>query len=500
MKRASRFLLCLALCALLCAALALSAGAVSAPGSNHWVIDYNNSANTTFPAQQGSGWYYVWLFPGDTVEFVAPTDITGGTGGHVNSYTMGAQLWMNGAYADPNSASAHLSVQTETHGIANEGCSNVFITKVTCVGNQPVFFYENGSGSVAKESVNASYDNIVYTATDWGYVVADSSVSVKYVYKDTNGNVIDTNTYKVYNAPTVTSVAAADGQSRTQCPGTNGSVTLSTPCIEGYQFKSWSVSYGNSAGESVYQPYLNGSTLTWDLCSSVGKNAGSTYGSGAVITLTATFYPNWYTLTLDANGGTIDGAATMGYEAKTTSTFSFALSDKTPVRTGYTFAGWYTDKTYTTKVENLSELLTNWYLPHIGRLYAKWTSNGGGTGGGSSTKTTGWVQEGDNWYYYSAGVPVTSQWKYSGRSWYYLDYDGVMATGWLEIDDEWYYFKANGAMLTGWFQGNNTWYYLKANGAMATGWVKSGGYWYYLDADGVMQTGWQEIGDCWYYL
>ena len=527
MKRASRFLLCLALCALLCAALAMSAGAVEAAGENHWVIDYNDSANTTFPDALGSsGWYYVWLFPGDTVEFVAPTNRTAGTGGHNNGYTIGAQLYMNNTYLT-SGVSGHLEVQTITLGTPTaDDRSNVFITKVTCVGTQPVFFYNSGSCGASSDT------GIVYYGTTWGYAVADASLTVKYVYKDTSGNVIDTDTCKLYNAPTLTSVAAADGQSRTQCPGTSKSVTLSTPCIEGYQFKSWSVSCANTAGKSVYQTYLNNNTLTWELCNSVDKNAGATYGSGAVITLTATFYPSWYTLTLDANGGTIDGAASMGYEAKTSSTFSFALSDKTPVRAGYTFAGWYTDTTYTTKVENLSELLTDFYLPHTGRLYAKWTSNGGGSGG--SAGTTGWVGVTDAgskiWYYYKNGEPVTSSWVKSGSSWYWLDAEGVMAANTvIEDGGAFYYLKSGGAMLAtaGWYRIATTemyydylfddegdivldefgnpmddynngveytyydWVYCTGSGGrLATGWKYISGSWYYFDPEtALMVTG-----------
>ena len=32
------------------------------------------------------------------------------------------------------------------------------------------------------------------------------------------------------------------------------------------------------------------------------------------------------------------------------------------------------------------------------------------------------------------------------------------------------YMRGNGAMMTGWLQQGNTWYYLKDSGAMATGW------------------------------
>ncbi len=82
---------------------------------------------------------------------------------------------------------------------------------------------------------------------------------------------------------------------------------------------------------------------------------------------------------------------------------------------------------------------------------------------------------------------------------YYVN--GVKAKGWQEIDGETYYFNKKGILQTGWLKEGDHWYYLDAKtGAMQTDWVKDGNQWYYLDKNGVMKTGWNKIGGVWYYM
>ena len=116
-----------------------------------------------------------------------------------------------------------------------------------------------------------------------------------------------------------------------------------------------------------------------------------------------------------------------------------------------------------------------------------------------STKT-GWVKEGNNWYYFNSnGEPSIGLVNIDGHK-YFFNNDGTMATGWKNINGNWYYFWGGGSMATGWVKVGNDWYYFWDGGSMATGWVKSGGYWYYLKGDGVMATGWQTIGNSKYYF
>lgn len=99
----------------------------------------------------------------------------------------------------------------------------------------------------------------------------------------------------------------------------------------------------------------------------------------------------------------------------------------------------------------------------------------------------------------AAENPDNGEWRVSKGSWYYYK-NGAVQTGWVKDGNTWYYLKPNGAMATGWLRDGNTRYYLKPNGAMATGWVKVGNAWYYLKPNGAMATGWLQDGNAWYYL
>ena len=112
---------------------------------------------------------------------------------------------------------------------------------------------------------------------------------------------------------------------------------------------------------------------------------------------------------------------------------------------------------------------------------------------------TGWLLEGNTWYYYQNNVTVTG-WQQIGYTWYYFNDNGAMQTGWLLLGDTWYYFGDSGNMLTGWQYIGYNWYYFNSYGAMLTGWQQIGYAWYYFGDSGNMLTGWQYIGNTWYYF
>ena len=54
---------------------------------------------------------------------------------------------------------------------------------------------------------------------------------------------------------------------------------------------------------------------------------------------------------------------------------------------------------------------------------------------------TGWVKDGDKWFYYDKnGTMVKNDWQLYKGSWYYLGSDGAMLTGWQTINGFKYYF------------------------------------------------------------
>ncbi|MGI5893707.1 MAG: bacterial Ig-like domain-containing protein [Candidatus Merdivicinus sp.] len=115
---------------------------------------------------------------------------------------------------------------------------------------------------------------------------------------------------------------------------------------------------------------------------------------------------------------------------------------------------------------------------------------------------TGWLKEGEFWYYFEPETGVMAEgWQYISGVWYYLKpVTGNMMTGWQYVNGIWYYLRDWGGMATGWQHINGVWYYLKNWGGMATGWQHINGVWYYLKDWGGMATGWQYINRAWYYL
>lgn len=110
-----------------------------------------------------------------------------------------------------------------------------------------------------------------------------------------------------------------------------------------------------------------------------------------------------------------------------------------------------------------------------------------------------WRLINNQWYYYKNYVKQTG-WINDGQSWYYMNADGTQYKGWLLLDNDYYYLlPSTGQMKTGWIQVDNSWYYLKDDGRMANEWVQVDGKYYYL-LNGAMVTGWLRIGTDYYYL
>ncbi|RYQ12463.1 InlB B-repeat-containing protein [Bifidobacterium pseudolongum] len=94
------------------------------------------------------------------------------------------------------------------------------------------------------------------------------------------------------------------------------------------------------------------------------KNGGSKYDFAKPVTTDLTLYARWtinkYTVTFDANGGSVVPAATVEHGQK-------ATEPAAPTRTGYTFNGWYTAKTGGTRYDFTKPVTANT------TLYAQWT-------------------------------------------------------------------------------------------------------------------------------
>ena len=116
------------------------------------------------------------------------------------------------------------------------------------------------------------------------------------------------------------------------------------PVEEGWQFEGW---YKESECENK-----------WDFASDKVTQNTILYAKWTEVTVSP--QPILYTLTFDTNDG--DKMDSVRFEAGTT----VSLSEYTPARTGYIFAGWYADEALT---ESVSSVIMN--SDKI--VYAKWT-------------------------------------------------------------------------------------------------------------------------------
>ena len=126
----------------------------------------------------------------------------------------------------------------------------------------------------------------------------------------------------------------------------------------GYDFKGWSVKILPSAGiETAVLAETNDGLL----------KEGDTYTitEGGVI-FTAQWEKQTYTVKFDSMGGSKIDDQKVKYQDK-------ATEPKAPTKSGYTFAGWYTDKKCTTKYDFANEVTGNM------TLYAKWDVKRTGT-------------------------------------------------------------------------------------------------------------------------
>lgn len=166
----------------------------------------------------------------------------------------------------------------------------------------------------------------------------------------------------------------------------NNNVSSLNPVKTGYTFIGWYEKVKNEDGSDgeiqVYNAQGN--------CSNNGIHwKDSKWIKESNVTVYAHWKANNYTLTLDANGGYLDGGVLEDGKANTIATLS-PTYDKTtfndvaylnPQRTGYTFEGWYTAKKNGTQIYDKTGKCTNdgkywkdgkWHLTEDATVYAHW--------------------------------------------------------------------------------------------------------------------------------
>lgn len=94
----------------------------------------------------------------------------------------------------------------------------------------------------------------------------------------------------------------------------------------------------------------------------------------------------------------------------------------------------------------------------------------------------GWNQNTDGSWIFVKDENNTTGWINDGDNWYLTDQSGIMKTGWTkDSDGKWYYLNNSGVMQTSWINDNGTWYYLSQSGDMLYNTSVAG---YTLGADG----------------
>lgn len=246
-------------------------------------------------ARLADGWVEAWLH--------SETDTTATIYWGIGCRQKSAALYGQEAYGyvDGSNVGYTSGYITSSSSSWKQVCSTsgyVTVNKTTAARNVPVSVdtrvcVVDGYGSVTTDWVSASVSVSIKAKT---------SYAVKY---DANGG---------SGAPSA----------QVKWHGTDLTLSSTKPTRTGYTFQGWGTSASDTSKD--YDP-------------------GDDYTTNAAITLYAIWKANTYTITFNANGGTLpSGLSTQ------TKTYGVALtlSDKVPTRTNYNFLGWATSASATT--------------------------------------------------------------------------------------------------------------------------------------------------------
>lgn len=232
-----------------------------------------------------------------------------------------------------------------------------------------------------------------YTALGYSLTRSDTSATWSTTTGVSNGWIYGywgqtVNLYMIWKADTYTISYNANGGSgapsaQTKTYGVNLTLSSTVPTRTGYTFLGWSTS--STATSATY-------------------SAGGTFTSNATTTLYAVWKNNTYTVTLNANGGTVStGSVTVTYDGSD----YYNMDWNIPTREGYTFKGWYTATSGGTQIYNASGVCVNdgtywssnkWIYTGNKTFYAQWNTvtytisfdaNGGLGAPSAVTKTHG---------------------------------------------------------------------------------------------------------------
>ncbi|CAN2226040.1 Listeria/Bacterioides repeat [Candidatus Nanopelagicaceae bacterium] len=233
----------------------------------------------------------------------------------------------------------------------------------------------NGVNLTLPDSVTANsyFTRAGYTVTGWATTDLGTQA---YATGGTFTTEAATTLYPVWTAKTLTVTYDATGGSTVTAGSTvtGGSISAApiAPTKGGYSFAGWSATDGGSA---ITFPFTHGKTANF--------------------TLYALWAGNTYVVTYDYNSATSDSStATSSYVTGGTT-----ITLPTPLRTGYSFDGWYSDALLTTSIGAGGASYSPTGSSLTPSAYAKWTavnrtvtySAASATGGAVPTDATNYI-------------------------------------------------------------------------------------------------------------
>ena len=265
----------------------------------------------------------------------------------------------------------------------NGGTGNNYVVEVT---------YEQPFIALDVTDTNLGYTRTGYTFSHWtessnGGTSWDGYIDKPWTWTYTH----DITLYAQWTANKYTVTANANGGT---IPTTSGWTVASGGATATKQ-----VTYDSTYG-TLPTPTKTGYTFNGWFTTQTG---GSQIKTDTKVTITAnqTIYAHWtankYTVTANANGGTIPATSgwTLASDKKTATkqvTYDSTYGTlPTPTKTGYTFNGWFTAQTGGSKVESSTTVKTA--SNHT--IYARWTANKytvtANANGGKIPTTSGWT-------------------------------------------------------------------------------------------------------------
>lgn len=380
-------------------------------------------------------------FMAELIEGSVPDSFNTNTGGEKTGNTK-LRVYSSGGNAHSGTVELPVTLTNNTNSSKTFSQSYVFFDGHRQVGAytpKPVY-------DLALNSINYSHYDDIYAVTTNGQnctVTAPTTVSgltaLSATVKANTGYSLPSSVTVKVNGSTLAAsqYTYRDGKITIPAGYVKGAVEITAAAVPNTYTLSFNIKYSGAANpkrrtvtyNSTYgalpAPTRRGYTLegwytTPDFTTQV--TSGTTVTTARDHTLYAKWTANTYTVTLDANGGTVTPTTlSVVYDGK----YGDRYNNSLPLakRDGYTFNGWYTDKIGGLKVEYFH--LVSKAANHT--IYARWTPNTYTVtlngGGGAGTNLTS--------YTYGKGAVLPTDWtkqcaKFEG--WYTAQTGGTKVT------------------------------------------------------------------------